>query len=120
MFDFSLICALAGLATFPLGWHAPNAIQLAALIGTGILGGLAHILLTESYRHAPASLVAPFGYSTMLWAFVFGYFAFGEIPVPLVFAGAAIVAAAGLFVFFRERQLGLRRPHEVEGQGGAG
>lgn len=120
VFYFSLICAIAGLATWPLGWHSPDAMQLAALIGTGILGGVAHILLTESYRHAPASLVAPFGYSSMLWAFVFGYFMFGEIPVPLVFAGAAIIAAAGLFVFFRERQLGLRRPHEVEGQGGAG
>lgn len=120
VFYFSLICALAGLATWPLGWHSPDALQLAALVGTGVLGGLAHILLTESYRHAPASLVAPFGYSTMLWAFVFGYLLFGEIPVPLVFAGAAIVAGAGLFVFFRERQLGLRRPHEVEGQGGAG
>ena len=69
---------------------------------------------------ALASLVAPFGYSTMLWAFVFGWLFFREIPVPLVFAGAAIVAGAGLYVFFRERQLGLRRPHEVEGQGGAG
>ena len=65
-------------------------------------------------------LVAPFGYSTMLWAFMFGWIFFKEIPVPLVFAGAAIVAGAGLYVFFRERQLGLRRPHEVEGQGGAG
>lgn len=120
VFYFSLICAIAGLATWPFGWHSPDALQLAALIGTGILGGLAHILLTESYRHAPASLVAPFGYSTMLWAFVFGYVLFGEIPVPLVFVGAAIIAGAGLFVLFRERQLGLRRPHEVEGQGGAG
>jgi drug/metabolite transporter (DMT)-like permease len=120
VFYFSLICALAGLATWPLGWHMPDMKQLAALIGTGILGGLAHILLTDSYRHAPASLVAPFGYSAMLWAFVFGWFFFDEIPVPLVFAGAAIVAGAGLFVFFRERKLGLRRPHEVEGQGGAG
>ena len=120
VFYFSLICAIAGLATWPFGWHSPDALQLAALIGTGILGGLAHILLTESYRHAPASLVAPFGYSTMLWAFVFGYVLFGEMPVPLVFVGAAIIAGAGLFVLFRERQLGLRRPHEVEGQGGAG
>lgn len=120
VFYFSLICAIAGLATWPFGWHSPDALQLAALIGTGVLGGLAHILLTESYRHAPASLVAPFGYSTMLWAFVFGYVLFGEIPVPLVFVGAAIIAGAGLFVLFRERQLGLRRPHEVEGQGGAG
>lgn len=120
VFYFSLICAIAGLATWPFGWHSPDGLQLAALIGTGVLGGLAHILLTESYRHAPASLVAPFGYSTMLWAFVFGYVLFGEIPVPLVFVGAAIIAGAGLFVLFRERQLGLRRPHEVEGQGGAG
>ena len=120
VFYFSLICAIAGLVTWPFGWHSPDMLQLAALIGTGVLGGLAHILLTESYRHAPASLVAPFGYSTMLWAFVFGYVLFGEIPVPLVFAGAAIIAGAGLFVLFRERQLGLRRPHEVEGQGGAG
>ena len=111
---------LEGYDLRALGWHSPDMMQLAALVGTGILGGLAHILLTESYRHAPASLVAPFGYATMLWAFVFGWLFFREIPVPLVFAGAAIVAGAGLYVFFRERQLGLRRPHEVEGQGGAG
>jgi drug/metabolite transporter (DMT)-like permease len=104
-----VICALAGLATIPLGWQKPDALQLAALIGTGLLGGVAHILLTESYRHAPASLVAPFGYTAMFWALIFGYLMFGEIPGPLVFAGAAIVAAAGLFVIFRERQLGLRQ-----------
>ena len=120
VFYFSLTTGLSGLASWPFGWHSPDMLQFLALMGIGILGGISHILLTESYRHATASLVAPFSYSTMLWAFVFGYFMFGEIPVPLVFAGAAIIAAAGLFVFFRERQLGLHRPHEVEGQGGAG
>ena len=118
VFYFSLICALAGLATWPLGWHTPNAAQLAALIATGILGGLAHLVLTESYRHAPASLVAPFGYTAMLWALIFGYLMFGEVPVPLVFVGAAIVAGAGLFVIFRERQLGLRRQQQAEGPPG--
>jgi drug/metabolite transporter (DMT)-like permease len=46
----------------------------------------------------------------MVWALVLGYLVFGEVPVPLVFLGAAIVAAAGLFVIFRERRLGLHRP----------
>ncbi len=83
-------------------------MQLAALIAIGIIGGLSHIFLTESYRHAPQSVVAPFGYSTMLWALIFGYVFLGEVPTFLVLVGAAIVAAAGLFVVFRERQLGKR------------
>jgi drug/metabolite transporter (DMT)-like permease len=112
---FSLICALGGLATLPFGWVMPDAAQLAALIALGVFGGLAHVLLTESYRYAPASVVAPFDYSTMLWAFVIGYAWFGEIPTIYVFVGAAIVAGAGIFVIWRERQLGLRRIREVEG-----
>jgi drug/metabolite transporter (DMT)-like permease len=127
VFYFSVICSLGGLVTLPLGWFRPELgwiwpehIELAALIATGILGGLAHILLTESYRHAPQSVVAPFGYTAMVWALVLGYVVFGEVPLPLVFVGAAIVAAAGLFVIFRERQLGLKRAPEPEGPPGVG
>jgi drug/metabolite transporter (DMT)-like permease len=106
---FSLICTLAGLATWPLGWLTPNRPELAALIVIGICGGLAHILLTESYRLAPASLIAPFDYTSMLWALVLGFLVFGEVPSVLVFVGAGIIAAAGLFVIWRERRLRLRR-----------
>lgn len=112
---FSLTCAFAGLATLPFGWIWPNGWQLAALIGTGLVGGLAHILLTASYRFAPASIVAPFDYTTMVWAFVLGYAMFGEMPTIYVYVGSAIVAASGLFVIWRERQLGLRRVRESEG-----
>jgi drug/metabolite transporter (DMT)-like permease len=108
VFYFSLFCALAALATLPFGWIMPTSMQLTAMIATGLIGGLSHIFLTESYRHAPQSVVAPFNYTTMLWALVFGYLFFGEIPVPLVFIGASIIAAAGLVVVFRERQLGKR------------
>ena len=107
VFYFSLICAVAGLCTWPMGWSTPTRLELAALIGIGIRGGLGHILLTESYRWAPASLVAPFDYTSMLWALVLGYLAFGELPTALVYAGAAIITAAGLFVIWRERQLAL-------------
>jgi drug/metabolite transporter (DMT)-like permease len=118
VFYFSLICALAGLATWPLGklfpsldivWLAPDWIHLAALIATGLCGGIAHILLTESYRWAPASVIAPFDYTTMVWAFVLGYLVFGEVPTIFVFTGAAIIAGSGLFVIWRERRLRMQR-----------
>jgi len=112
---FSLACAIAGAATLPFAWHTPSATELLALVSLGVLGGLAHIFLTESYRHAAASVVAPFDYTMMLWALLLGYWMFGELPAPLVYVGAAIVAAAGLFVIWRERQLGLRRRREMEG-----
>jgi drug/metabolite transporter (DMT)-like permease len=108
VFYFSLFCSVAGLATLPFGWVWPSPMELAALIATGLIGGLSHIFLTESYRHAPQSVVAPFNYTTMLWALVFGYVFLGEVPVPLVLAGACIIAVAGLIVVFRERQLGKR------------
>lgn len=115
VFYFSLICALCGLATWPFGWATPDSGQLAALIALGVLGGLAHIMLTESYRFATASVIAPFDYTTMLWAFVLGYALFGEVPTKYVFIGGSIVATAGLFVIWRERQLGLRRVRAAEG-----
>jgi drug/metabolite transporter (DMT)-like permease len=112
---FSIVCAIAGLATLPFGWTWPNTWELAALIATGVLGGLAHLLLTESYRYAATSLVAPFDYTAILWAFILGYAMFGEVPPGVVFVGAAVVVAAGLFVLWRERQLGLRRARAAEG-----
>jgi drug/metabolite transporter (DMT)-like permease len=109
VFYFSLICTVAGLATLPFAWVTPSPTQLAALIAIGIIGGLSHIFLTESYRWAPASVVAPFDYAALLWAFFFGYTLFGEVPTIHVYIGAAIVAASGLFVIWRERRLARAR-----------
>jgi drug/metabolite transporter (DMT)-like permease len=115
VFYFSLICALAGLCTAPFGWHSTSTAEMVALISIGILGGLAHIVLTESYRHASASVLAPFDYTSILFALGFGYILFGEVPTRFVLIGALIVTVAGLFVIWRERQLGLRRAREAEG-----
>ena len=115
VFYFSLTCAIAGALTLPFAWYTPSGMELLGLVALGVLGGLAHIFLTESYRHAPASVVAPFDYSMMLWALLLGYWVFGELPAPLVYVGAAIVTGAGLFVIWRERQLGLQRRREAEG-----
>lgn len=105
VFYFSLICSVAGLATLPFGWLPMSSVEAVELVMIGVIGGMSHILLTESYRHAPASVMAPFDYTAMLWAFLFGYFVFGELPSLYVYVGAAIVVACGLFVLWRERQL---------------
>ena len=115
VFYFSLVTALAGALTLPFAWHSPTLSELTKLIALGILGGIAHIFLTESYRHAAASVVAPFDYTSMLWALLLGYWVFGELPSALVYVGATIVAGAGLFVIWRERALGVERPREAEG-----
>ena len=120
VFYFSLVCAIAGALTLPFAWHSPTGSELVKLIMLGILGGIAHIFLTESYRHAAASVVAPFDYTSMLWALLLGYWLFGELPDVLVYLGGAIVAGAGLFVIWRERTLGVERPREAEGPPQAG
>ena len=115
VFYFSLSCALVGAATLPFAWYTPTASELMGLIAMGILGGVAHIFLTESYRYATASVIAPFDYTSLLWALAIGYWFFGELPSGLVYVGASIVAAAGLVVIWRERQLGIARAREAEG-----
>jgi drug/metabolite transporter (DMT)-like permease len=115
VFYFSLVTALAGAVTLPWAWHTPTGSELVALMALGVFGGIAHIFLTESYRHAAASVIAPFDYSAMLWALLLGYWVFGELPSGSVYVGAIIVAGAGLFVIWRERQLGLQRAREAEG-----
>jgi drug/metabolite transporter (DMT)-like permease len=115
VFYFSLVTALAGAVTLPFAWHTPTGSELVMLVSLGVFGGIAHIFLTESYRLATASVIAPFDYSAMLWALLLGYWVFGELPSALVYLGASIVAGAGLFVIWRERQLGLQRAREAEG-----
>jgi drug/metabolite transporter (DMT)-like permease len=114
VFYFSLLTTALGLATIVLGWRAPGWDDFGLLAVTGILGGIGQILLTQSYRYADASLIAPFDYTTMIWALLIGWFAFGQMPQGTVVAGGLIVAAAGLFVLWRESRLGLARAKAVE------
>jgi len=116
VFSFSLIATLASLASIPWGWIKPSPADSLVLFLTGIVGGMAQIMITESYRHAGAGTVAPFSYTSMLWSIAIGFFFFGEVPVPVVLLGAALVIAAGLFVIFRERSLGIDRTLEREAE----
>lgn len=109
VFYFSVFASLAGLATLPLGWVMPTPLEAAKLIAAGLLGGVAQIFMTQSYRLASASVIAPFDYISMLWAVLIGYFIFSELPSLYILVGGVIVVTAGIFVIWREHQLGLER-----------
>jgi drug/metabolite transporter (DMT)-like permease len=106
---FSSTATLVSLVTLPLGWPDLTAGQLACLTAAGICGGLGQILLTESYRHAEMSIIAPFEYTSMILAILSGYVIFSEIPTAYTIVGGGIVVSAGLFVIWREQRLGLPR-----------
>lgn len=120
VFYFSLLCSLAAIVTVPWGWVMPNAVESLLLIAMGLLGGIGQILITESYRYASAGVIAPFAYTAMIYSIVIGYIWFGEVPEAIVLVGAVIVIGAGLFVIWRERQLGLDRTEEKRVEGPTG
>jgi drug/metabolite transporter (DMT)-like permease len=79
------------------------------LICAGLIGGVGQICLTAAYRNAPASLVAPFDYSSMLLALGIGYFWFSEIPNWWTIIGATIIIVYGIEILWREQWLGRQR-----------
>jgi len=111
---FSLTSSVFGLATLPFGWVMPTTEQFALLIGAGIFGGIGQILLTESYRHADMSVVAPFEYASLILSVAIGYLIFHDVPTIEMLAGGAIVVGSGLFIIYREHKLGLERKRASE------
>ena len=70
----------------------------------GVAGVLGSWLISQAYRLSPASAVAPFEYSLLIYALFWGWTIFGEWPAPMVFLGAAVVIGSGIYVFLREGQ----------------
>ena len=96
---------LLGLATAPFGWVTPSGFDFSLLAFLGVVALLAHVCVNRSLKLADAATVTPFQYTLLVWAVVFGWLVFGDIPRPAMLTGAAIIVAAGLFIFFRERRL---------------
>ena len=111
---FSISSSIIGLLTIPFGWVMPTPVQFVYLISAGIAGGIAQILLTESYRHADMSVVAPFEYSSLILSVAVGYFFFADIPTIEMMIGGIIVVGAGIFIVWREHRLGLDRKKASE------
>jgi drug/metabolite transporter (DMT)-like permease len=96
-FWFAVVSAFAGAATLPMGWTRPDGLQLVLLLSAGLSGGVAHILMVLSFRHAEAVALAPYEYLSVLWAVTIGLMIFTEPPgwsfvlaAPLILSGAVI------------------------------
>ena len=112
VFYFMAACATVG-AVVMIWDHVPlNYGQVFWLVVCGLVGGLGQLLMTYSYRYAEPSLLASFDYISMVWATLLGYFVFAEVPDAMVFAGAGVVIAAGLFIAWREHHLRVEIPIE--------
>jgi drug/metabolite transporter (DMT)-like permease len=106
VFYFMTITAIVGAISM-LWWRVPLTVEMTFwLVMSGILGGIGQVAMTYSYRFAEPSLLAPFDYVAMVWAVALGFLVFGEVPERLVIAGAGVVIASGLFILWRERNLG--------------
>jgi len=109
VFYFSATASVLSLLTAPFGWVMPAGETALQLVLAGIVGGMAQILLTSSYRFGPASMLAPYDYASMLFAILIGYAWFGEVPTLVMLSGAALVIAGNILVIWREHHLGLLR-----------
>ena len=99
---FSAAITLAGLFTIPYGWLMPNLKDLIFLSSIGIFGGVANLWLSQSYKYSEVSLVTPLKYLALVFAIIFGYFIWGEIPTIKTLLGAALVIISSIIIFRRE------------------
>jgi len=99
---FTITISIAGLATIPMGWIIPNFQDFILLALIGVTGGSANLFLTQSYKLSEVSLVAPLKYLALIFAIVFGYLIWNEIPTVKTLLGASLVILASLIIFKRE------------------
>ena len=86
----------------PFVWVMPALPDLALLVAIGLIGGVAQVLLTEAWASAQVSALAPYSYSSLLWAVLFGWIGFGDVPNAWTVAGATTIVLASLYIMHRE------------------
>jgi drug/metabolite transporter (DMT)-like permease len=91
--------------TFYQNWILPNLIDLLLLSMIGILGGLANLWLSQSYKFSEVSLVSPLKYLALIFAIIFGYLIWDEVPTFKTLLGALLVIFSSFIIFKRELSL---------------
>jgi drug/metabolite transporter (DMT)-like permease len=111
LFYSNLVGAVAMLPVIPFVWTAPeNALIVALMVLIGALGSAGHYLLIVGHRLAPASVLAPFIYTQLVWTTTLGFLVFGDVPHRWTIVGGLIVVSSGLYLLNRERKVGKAAP----------
>ena len=95
-----------GALMSPFGWVTPDLGSLGLFAAAGCVSVAALLCVNRSLKLAPASVVVPYQYSMIVWAVMFGYVVFGDVPQVSTIVGAVIIIGAGIYIFLRERELG--------------
>ena len=111
LFYSNIVGAVAMLPIVPFVWSAPqNALVVALMVLIGALGSGGHYLLIRGHRLAPASALAPFIYTQMIWTTALGFLVFGDVPHTWTIVGGSIVIVSGLYLLHRETVRGKTEP----------
>lgn len=105
MYATSLLFAIACAVSFPWIWRTPDAEGWLLMLALGIVATVGQYLLYEGFRYAPASALAPVEYTGLIWAFVFGYLVWAEIPAMNVVWGAVLIVASSFVLVAWERRV---------------
>jgi drug/metabolite transporter (DMT)-like permease len=106
LFYSSLFGAVVMSMVLPLVWTWPGGpLQIAVLVLMGTCGALGHYFLILAHRLAPASILAPFIYTQMVWVLISSYLVFNDVPNHWTLIGGCIVIGSGLYLLYRERQV---------------
>lgn len=108
LFYTALVGTVLLSVVVPFFWSAPSMTGWGLMLAMGVLGGIAHTFIINAFRHAGASLLAPFNYTLLVWAMLYGWFLFGDFPDARTLLGAVIIIAAGLYAWHRERLTAIR------------
>jgi len=100
--NFSIAITVASFFTIPFGWVMPEIKDLFLLSLIGIFGGVANLWLSQSYKFSEVSLVTPLKYLALVFAIIFGYFIWEEIPTIKTIAGSILVIISSIIIFRRE------------------
>jgi len=116
IFYQAFVGTIASAMLLPFGWKAPTAADFLAFAGLGLFGIVGHFFLTQGFRYAAATVVGPFNYTGLIWATLFGYVIWHDLPGPSTILGGLVVIASGIYIFYREtrRQVAVVRagpPH---------
>lgn len=96
---------LFGAVVAPFSWVAMSWGDSGLLILLGVTAMVAHMCINRALKLAPASVVVPYQYTTIVWAIILGYVFFGDVPGVTMLTGAAVIIAAGIYIFVREQTL---------------
>lgn len=89
----------------PFFWIPPRVEDIWLFLGLALFGTSGITLMTQAFRFAPASIVAPFDYTALIWATLLGWLLWEEIPDVATYVGAAIIITSGIIIVLRERRL---------------